>query len=193
MARVLLFGRLRDVAGWRERASIRRRRRLARAQGAARRRGSRRLGEALDAPGVQAAVDRVLVARRRGARAPDCRGRLHAADERRMIRADRPRRSTRAPSSTPSARAARETGAVASFVGLARGAADGGRRWSWRPIPASPRPRSSAIGRRRHARFGLHDVAIVHRVGAIAPGEADRAGADRRRATAARRSRPATT
>lgn len=59
MARVLLFGRLSDIAGWRERivegvdtlAALRLR--LA-AQDA-------RLGEALDCLGVSAAVDRALV------------------------------------------------------------------------------------------------------------------------------------
>jgi len=57
MARVLLFGRLADVAGWRERtvdgaslAEIR----AALSEDAA-------LAEALAGPGVQAAVDRVIV------------------------------------------------------------------------------------------------------------------------------------
>ena len=57
MARVLLFGRLADLAGWRERtvegeslADIR----MALSEDAA-------LAEALAGPGVQAAVDRVIV------------------------------------------------------------------------------------------------------------------------------------
>ena len=60
MARVLLFGRLRDVAGWRERlvdptpASLFALKSLLAAEDLA-------LGEALAAAGVQAAVDRALV------------------------------------------------------------------------------------------------------------------------------------
>ena len=58
MARVLLFGRLADIAGWRERridsASLDALRQALAAQDAA-------LGEALIAPGVQAAVDQALV------------------------------------------------------------------------------------------------------------------------------------
>lgn len=58
MARVLLFGPLRDLAGWRERqveadtvSALRRR--LAKEDGP--------LGEALDGPGVQVAVDQAIV------------------------------------------------------------------------------------------------------------------------------------
>jgi molybdopterin synthase sulfur carrier subunit len=60
MARVLLFGRLADVAGWRERmvepspATLAALRALLGAEDAA-------LGEALSGPGVQAAVDKALV------------------------------------------------------------------------------------------------------------------------------------
>jgi molybdopterin synthase sulfur carrier subunit len=60
MARVLLFGRLRDVAGWRERviepspASLFALRNLLAAEDLA-------LGEALAAAGVQTAVDKTLV------------------------------------------------------------------------------------------------------------------------------------
>lgn len=59
MARVLLFGRLADVAGWRERAiepvpaSLSALKALLGAEDAG-------LAEALAAPGVQAAVDKVL-------------------------------------------------------------------------------------------------------------------------------------
>ena len=58
--RVLLFGRLGDLAGWRERAfdpapaSLAALKALIAAQDAA-------LGVALDGPGVQAAVDRMIV------------------------------------------------------------------------------------------------------------------------------------
>ena len=60
MIRVLLFGRLRDVAGWRERAidpapaSLFLLKNLLAAEDPA-------LGEALAGPGVQAAVDKALV------------------------------------------------------------------------------------------------------------------------------------
>ena len=59
MARVLLFGRLRDIAGWRERTFAAAERlsdlkSMIRALDAA-------LADAIDGPGVQAAVDRALV------------------------------------------------------------------------------------------------------------------------------------
>jgi sulfur-carrier protein len=58
MARVLLFGPLRDLAGWRERelsaASLVELRRLLGADDPA-------LGEALAAPGVQVALDQAIV------------------------------------------------------------------------------------------------------------------------------------
>ncbi len=58
MARVLLFGPLRDLAGWRERdveaASLLALREVLAAEDAA-------LGEALGGPGVQTAVDQALV------------------------------------------------------------------------------------------------------------------------------------
>ena len=59
MTRVLLFGRLADLAGWRERdmdapATLSALREILTAEDAA-------LGEALSGPGVQAAVDQALV------------------------------------------------------------------------------------------------------------------------------------
>ena len=59
MARVLLFGPLRDIAGWREReaveaASIGALKALLAAEDA-------RLGEAICAPGVQVALDQAIV------------------------------------------------------------------------------------------------------------------------------------
>jgi molybdopterin synthase sulfur carrier subunit len=59
LARVLLFGRLRDIAGWRERAYAPAER-LSDLK-ALIRRDDAGLAEAIDAPGVQAAVDRALV------------------------------------------------------------------------------------------------------------------------------------
>ena len=58
MARVLLFGRLAEVAGWREREVAGERLSAVRAALAA---ADRALGEALAGPGVQAAVDAALV------------------------------------------------------------------------------------------------------------------------------------
>ena len=58
MARVLLFGRLGDIAGWRERSVA-----AETLDGLKVWLGGvdKRLGEALGAPGVQAAVDRLIV------------------------------------------------------------------------------------------------------------------------------------
>jgi len=59
MVRVLLFGRLRDVAGWRERIFDPVPQQLS-ALKAMIRRADEALADALEGPGVQAAVDRVL-------------------------------------------------------------------------------------------------------------------------------------
>jgi molybdopterin synthase sulfur carrier subunit len=60
VARVLLFGRLRDIAGWRERSFDPAPERLS-ALKAMIRRVDAALADALDGPGVQAAVDKALV------------------------------------------------------------------------------------------------------------------------------------
>ena len=60
MARVLLFGRLGDIAGWRERCFDPAPERLS-ALKAMIRRFDAALADALDGPGVQAAVDKVMV------------------------------------------------------------------------------------------------------------------------------------
>jgi molybdopterin synthase sulfur carrier subunit len=60
MARVLLFGRLRDIAGWRERVFDPTPERLS-ALKAMIRRVDAVLADALEGPGIQAAVDRALV------------------------------------------------------------------------------------------------------------------------------------
>ncbi|HEY3799201.1 MAG TPA: molybdenum cofactor biosynthesis protein MoaE [Caulobacteraceae bacterium] len=65
-----------------------------------------------------------------------------------------------------------ESGAVASFVGIARG---DGETASALELEAYPGFTEAEIGRFADAattRFGLHDVLIVHRHGAIATGEA---------------------
>jgi molybdopterin synthase sulfur carrier subunit len=60
VARVLLFGRLRDVAGWRERCFDPAPDRLSSLKAMIRRADSV-LADALEGPGVQAAVDKALV------------------------------------------------------------------------------------------------------------------------------------
>jgi len=60
VTRVLLFGRLRDIAGWRERAFDPAPDRLS-ALKAMIRRADAALADALDEPGVQAAVDKAVV------------------------------------------------------------------------------------------------------------------------------------
>lgn len=64
-----------------------------------------------------------------------------------------------------------ESGAVASFVGIARG--EGGAATALE-LQAYPGFTEVEIGRMAEAateRFALHDVLVVHRHGAIAPGE----------------------
>jgi molybdopterin synthase catalytic subunit len=64
-----------------------------------------------------------------------------------------------------------ETGAVATFTGLAR--AEGGRA-AQLELEAYPGFTESEIGRiadKAVARFGLDDVLVTHRIGMIAPGE----------------------
>jgi molybdopterin synthase catalytic subunit len=63
-----------------------------------------------------------------------------------------------------------ETGAVASFVGLARGGpATALELEAWPEFTATEIGKVAEAARRR---FALHDVAVVHRTGRIAPGEA---------------------
>ena len=65
-----------------------------------------------------------------------------------------------------------ESGAVASFVGIARG--EGGAATALE-LQAYPGFTEAEIGKMAEAatqRFSLHDLFIVHRHGAIAPGEA---------------------
>jgi len=64
-----------------------------------------------------------------------------------------------------------ESGAVASFLGLARGEA--GRRVAleleaW---PEFSGPEIEKIAQEAARRFHLHDVEVIHRLGQIAPGE----------------------
>ena len=66
----------------------------------------------------------------------------------------------------------RESGAVASFLGLARGEAGQATALE---LEAWPEFTTSEIGRivdEASERFSLHDATVVHRTGRIAPGEA---------------------
>jgi len=65
-----------------------------------------------------------------------------------------------------------ETGAVASFVGIARGEGGAAIVLELEAWPGFTEARIAEIASEATRRFGLHDLAIVHRVGQIAPGEA---------------------
>lgn len=65
-----------------------------------------------------------------------------------------------------------ETGAVASFVGLARAERGQARVLELETYPGFTDAAIAEFAEQAKARFGLHDYRIVHRVGRIAPGEA---------------------
>ena len=65
-----------------------------------------------------------------------------------------------------------ETGAVASFVGLARAERGQARVLELEAYPGFTDAAIADFAEQARARFGLHDYRIVHRVGRIAPGEA---------------------
>jgi molybdopterin synthase catalytic subunit len=65
-----------------------------------------------------------------------------------------------------------ETGAVASFVGLARGEGGAAAALELEAYPGFTEARIEEIAREATGRFSLQDVTIIHRVGKIAPGEA---------------------
>jgi molybdopterin synthase catalytic subunit len=65
----------------------------------------------------------------------------------------------------------RATGAVASFVGLARGDPGAGPALELEAYPGFTEREIEAIVQRAIDRFGLHDARVVHRVGPIAAGE----------------------
>lgn len=65
-----------------------------------------------------------------------------------------------------------ETGAVASFVGLARGEAGAATALELEAYPGFTEARIESMADEAVARFGLQAVRIVHRIGRIAPGEA---------------------
>ena len=64
-----------------------------------------------------------------------------------------------------------ETGAVASFVGLARAEQGQARILELEAYPGFTDAAIAQFAEDAKTRFGLHDYRIVHRVGRIAPGE----------------------
>jgi molybdopterin synthase catalytic subunit len=66
-----------------------------------------------------------------------------------------------------------DAGAIASFAGLVRSASDGKdvSALELEHYPALTEKVVAAIGQDARARFGLADILIVHRHGAMAPGE----------------------
>lgn len=65
-----------------------------------------------------------------------------------------------------------ETGAVASFVGIARGERGQATALELEAYPGFTEAQIGEIAEAAVTRFGLHDFSILHRVGRIAPGEA---------------------
>lgn len=65
-----------------------------------------------------------------------------------------------------------ETGAVASFAGLARAEQGGTERLELEAYPGLTDAEITRIAQAAAARFGLQDWLVVHRIGPIAPGEA---------------------
>jgi molybdopterin synthase catalytic subunit len=65
-----------------------------------------------------------------------------------------------------------ESGAVASFVGLARGEAGAATALELEAYPGFTEAEIAKMAEAAAARFGLHDVLVIHRHGPIAPGEA---------------------
>ena len=65
-----------------------------------------------------------------------------------------------------------ETGAVVSFTGLARGGQGEVHRLELEAYPGFTEAEIGRIAEAAQARFALHDLMIVHRIGEIAPSEA---------------------
>ncbi len=65
-----------------------------------------------------------------------------------------------------------ETGAVVTFTGLARASAGAVERLELEAYPGFTDAEIARIAEDARVRFSLHDVLVVHRYGAIAPGEA---------------------
>jgi molybdopterin synthase catalytic subunit len=64
-----------------------------------------------------------------------------------------------------------ETGAVATFTGIARAEEGSTTILELEAYPGFTEAQIGQIADQARARFGLHDLAILHRVGKIAPGE----------------------
>ena len=65
-----------------------------------------------------------------------------------------------------------ETGAVVSFTGIARASAGAVTTLELEAYPGFTDAEIVRIAEAATARFSLHDVLVIHRIGAIAPGEA---------------------
>jgi molybdopterin synthase catalytic subunit len=65
-----------------------------------------------------------------------------------------------------------ETGAVASFTGLARAEQGAATALELEAYPGFTEAQIVVMADAARERFGLHDLLIVHRIGKIAPGEA---------------------
>ncbi len=72
---------------------------------------------------------------------------------------------------TAFSRGRRETGAVATFTGLARAEEGATNILELEAYPGFTESEIGRIAEQARERFGLHDLAILHRVGRIAPGE----------------------
>jgi molybdopterin synthase catalytic subunit len=65
-----------------------------------------------------------------------------------------------------------EVGAVATFTGIARAEAGAAVALELEAYPGFTEAQIGKVAERARARFGLDDLAILHRIGRIAPGEA---------------------
>ena len=65
-----------------------------------------------------------------------------------------------------------ETGAVVSFTGLTRGGEGEVERLELEAYPGFTEAEIGRVAEAARARFSLHDLMIIHRIGEIAPGEA---------------------
>lgn len=65
-----------------------------------------------------------------------------------------------------------ETGAVASFTGLARAEQGAAASLELEAYPGFTRAQIAAFADTVRERFGLHDLLVVHRIGAVEPGQA---------------------
>jgi molybdopterin synthase catalytic subunit len=65
-----------------------------------------------------------------------------------------------------------ESGAVASFIGIARGQGGAATALELEAYPGFTEQEIGKFMEQAQARFGLHDAVVTHRHGKIAPGEA---------------------